>query len=188
MNYTFLLGRLAEEPILRTAKNGKEFCRFTLVVDREYSAKAGEKKRGMPKTHDNISCVAWGNQARTIKRYLTKGHLTLVVGKLETWHTQNMRTKEYVKYTTVRVISTQIFDWRRNTALVPKEYKKDNFDVLFDDLNEVYNKKESEKAKSEPDLNIDSDKFAGGTDDPYMPDGFDYDDDYGEIFGDEEGE
>ena len=71
---------------------------------------------------------------------------------------------------------------------MPKEYKKDNFDILFDELNEVYNKKESEKAKSEPDLNIDSDKFAGGSDDPYMPDEFDYDVDYGEIFGDEEGE
>lgn len=185
MNYCFLLGRLAEEPILKTAKTGTEYCRFNLVVDRTYGKKDGRDKRGMPRQHDNISCVAWGKQARTIKRYVTRGNLIMVIGKLEVWSTQNLRTKEYVKYTTVRVVSTEIFDWRRNAALVPKEYKKDNFDALFDDLNELYNKKESEKAKAEPDLNIDEDKFAGSADDPYMPNDYDYEVDFGDLFEDE---
>lgn len=188
MNYCFLIGRVAEEPILKVAKTGVSYCRFHLVVDREFTVRDGEK-RGYPRKHDSIDCIAWRRQAEAIKRYVTKGHLLLVVGKIEVWNAQNPVTKVYMKHTTVRVIQAQIFDWRKNVDLVPRgAAKKDTFDALFDGLNEVYNKVESEKAKSEPDLNIDSEKFAGTSNDPYMPSDYDYDVDYGDLFEDEDEE
>lgn len=188
MNYCFLIGRVAEEPVLKVAINGEPYCRFHLVVDREYTAKHGEK-RGYPRAHDSIDCVAWRKQAQSIKRYVTKGHLLLIVGKLEVWNSQHPVTKVYVKYTSVRVIQAEIFDWRKNVSLVPKGAdKKDTFDALFDGLNDVYSEIERKKAKKEPDLNIDSEKFAGTSDDPYMPSEFDYDVDYGDVFDDDKDE
>lgn len=183
MNYVFLMGRLCEEPILKVAKSHIAYTHFHLMVEREYSALNTQGKRGyFRKKKDVITCCAWGKQAEAIKRYCSKGNMILVIGKLESWTKQNKRTKEFQKFFSVRVIQTQIFDWRRNAPPInTAPVKKDRFDDLFEGLQEVYDKEESLRNRAMPDLNIDSEKFAGANNDPYMPT-------VEEIFTDEFGE
>lgn len=183
MNYVFLMGRLAEEPNLKVAQSRVSYVTFHLMVEREYSAANSEGKRGyFKKKKDVFTCCAWGKQAEAIKRYCSKGNMLLVIGKLESWTKQNKRTKEFQKFLTVKVIQTQIFDWRRNAPPVnTAPVRRDKFDDLFEGLEDVYEKEESYRNRSLPDLNIDSEKFAGARNDPYMPT-------EEEIFSDEFGE
>lgn len=71
MNNSILLGRITKDPELRTTQGGKSYCRFTLAVDR------GNNQA------DFIPCVAWGDNAINMEKYVKKGRQLLVQGKLQ---------------------------------------------------------------------------------------------------------
>lgn len=71
MNNVFFLGRITKQPELRQTNGGKEYCRFSLAVDRDKEAA------------DFIPCVAWGDNAVNLAKYVVKGQQLLVSGKLQ---------------------------------------------------------------------------------------------------------
>lgn len=73
LNRVSIQGRLVREPSTRETANGK-IARFTLAVDR-----AGKNKGA-----DFPSCVAFGNTAQFVERYLNKGSWIIVDGRLST--------------------------------------------------------------------------------------------------------
>lgn len=76
MNVVCLMGRLTNDPELKTTPNGVSVTKFTLAVDRAYTPKGEEKKT------DFIDCVAWQNTAEFITRYFRKGQRMSVKGEL----------------------------------------------------------------------------------------------------------
>lgn len=177
LNYVFMMGRMAEEPVLKVAKSKVQYVRFNLYVDREYKATNNFGKRGyFTKTHDIIPCVAWGKQAEAIKRYCSKGNLLLIIGKLETWAIENSNTGQFQKLFNIKVVQAQIFDWRRKVPVNTETLKKDRFDSLFDDLNEAYNFAESLNNRKAPEVGVDDSKLAGASNDPYVPTFTEFDD------------
>lgn len=73
MNSVALTGRLTKDPELNYTPNTQTACcRFTLAVDR------------MKEGADFIRIVVWGKQAESCNRYLTKGSLCGVSGRIET--------------------------------------------------------------------------------------------------------
>lgn len=78
MNKVFLIGRLTRDPELRYTSSNLATMRSSLAVDRQY-AREGEE-RGT----DFINVVAFGNRAETMKKYLTKGSLIAVDGRIQT--------------------------------------------------------------------------------------------------------
>lgn len=64
LNSATIMGRLTADPILKTAQSGKEFCRFSVAVDRSYTK--GEKKT------DFINALAWDSSARFVCNYFKK--------------------------------------------------------------------------------------------------------------------
>ncbi|HOC91642.1 MAG TPA: single-stranded DNA-binding protein [bacterium] len=84
LNRIILIGRLTREPEMRyTTGAGKPVATFTIAVDR------GFQQAGREKEADFIRIVCWEKLAETCKKYLVKGQLVAVEGRLQirNWET-----------------------------------------------------------------------------------------------------
>lgn len=77
MNLIVLEGRLTKDPELRTTNNGKSVADITLAVNKSFKNQEGEK------TADFLNITLWNDKAINANKYLKKGDLISVVGKLE---------------------------------------------------------------------------------------------------------
>ena len=120
MNKVILLGRLTKDPEVRytQSENMLAIARYTLAVDRRF------KKEGQPSA-DFINCVAFGKSAEFAEKYMTKGRLFGVIGKIQTRNYENDK-KEKV-YVTEVVVDEQYF------ADSKKDDKKDLSELLKED-------------------------------------------------------
>ncbi len=118
MNKVILLGRLTKDPEVRytQSENMLAIARYTLAVDRRF------KKEGQPSA-DFINCVAFGKSAEFAEKYMTKGRLFGVIGRIQT---RNYDKKEKV-YVTEVVVEEQYF------ADSKKDDKKDINELLKTD-------------------------------------------------------
>ena len=78
MNKVLLVGRITKDPEIRYLQNGTPQVLFTLAVDRGVRDVNGNRQA------DFISCVAWRGQADFISRYIRKGYLMSVEGRIQT--------------------------------------------------------------------------------------------------------
>lgn len=79
LNKIFLQGRLVADPELRHTQNGVAVASFRIAVDRDFKDReTGERKA------DFINIVAWRQTAEFVSRFLAKGRLVIVEGKLQT--------------------------------------------------------------------------------------------------------
>ena len=78
MNKVCLIGRITRDPELRYTSANIPTVRFTLAVNRTFSNQNGEREA------DFINIVAWRNQAENVKKYVTKGSLVAVEGRIQT--------------------------------------------------------------------------------------------------------
>ena len=72
LNTVQLCGRLTAEPI---AREGADWTRFTLAVDRDYP--------GVKKEADFIPCIAWREKSTFARKYLHKGTFIAIHGRLQ---------------------------------------------------------------------------------------------------------
>lgn len=78
LNKIIMMGRLVRDPELRHTQSGTAVASFTLAVDRDFKDKAtGER------AVDFIDCTAWRGTAEFVSRYLTKGRMAVVDGRLQ---------------------------------------------------------------------------------------------------------
>lgn len=77
MNLTMLVGRLTKDPETRYTPDNMAICKFTLAVDRKF------KKDGQP-TADFPRVVCFGKTAENVDKYMGKGRLVGVTGRLQT--------------------------------------------------------------------------------------------------------
>jgi single-strand DNA-binding protein len=75
-----LIGRLGKDPEVRRLENGAAVAKFSLATDESYKDNAGNKVE-QTEWH-NI--VVWRSQAEVAEKYLKKGMLIYVEGKLTT--------------------------------------------------------------------------------------------------------
>ena len=77
MNKVILIGRLTRDPELRHTPSGAATCTITVAVDRM-------PDQNGQRTADFIPVVTWNRQAENIARYMTKGRLVAVEGRIQT--------------------------------------------------------------------------------------------------------
>lgn len=77
LNTISLMGRLTRDPELRRTPSGVAVTSFTLAVDRDFKGADGVKET------DFIDCVAWKNTAEMVVKYMKKGRLAAVRGRLQ---------------------------------------------------------------------------------------------------------
>ena len=77
LNHITIMGRLTRDPELRHTQSGVPVASFTLAVDRDYKDQNGQKET------DFIDCVAWRGTGEFASKYLSKGRMAVVEGRLQ---------------------------------------------------------------------------------------------------------
>ena len=77
MNKVILIGRLSQDPEMRTTPNGVATTTFSVAVSRNFTNQNGERET------DFFRCVAWRKQAENIAKYTQKGSQVAVEGRLQ---------------------------------------------------------------------------------------------------------
>lgn len=91
LNKVALVGRLTKDPEVRyTQDNNTAIAKFTIAVDRTF------KREGQPSA-DFIPIIVFGKSGENAGKYLGKGRLVAVSGRIQTrsWDDQD-RKKHYV--------------------------------------------------------------------------------------------
>jgi len=122
MNKAFLVGHLTKDPDLRYLSNNTPVATFTIAVNRTFANQSGEREA------DFINIVVWRKQAENVKKYLTKGSLVGVDGRIQTRSYDNQEGKKV--YVTEVVADNVQF-------LGPKGQKENN--VSPQDFNDFTN-------------------------------------------------
>lgn len=71
------VGRLTRDPELKHTSNGTAVASFNIAIDRQFKTANGEKET------DFIPVIAWRGLAETCGRYLSKGKMVAVDGRLQ---------------------------------------------------------------------------------------------------------
>ena len=80
LNKVFVMGRLTADPVSRTTPSGQQVTTFSLATNRVWYDKAAGKKEDVE--FHNI--VVWGRQADVAQRFLTKGGVAFIEGRIQT--------------------------------------------------------------------------------------------------------
>lgn len=80
LNKVFLLGRLTADPQLRVTPTGHQVATFSIATNRFWVDKVSGKREETE--FHNI--VVWGRQADIVQKFLSKGGLVLIEGRLQT--------------------------------------------------------------------------------------------------------
>ena len=88
MNKAILIGRLTRDPELRYTNSNRAVCQFTLAVDRPFTNQSTGQREA-----DFINIVVWDKQAENVGKYITKGRLVAVEGRIQTRNYDNNEGK-----------------------------------------------------------------------------------------------
>lgn len=77
LNHICIMGRLTRDPEMRKTGSGIAVANFSVAVDRDFKNESGEKET------DFIDCVAWRHTADFVSKYMKKGSLVVVAGRLQ---------------------------------------------------------------------------------------------------------
>ena len=101
INKAILFGRVGKDPELRYTPAGAPVCNFSLATDESYKDKSGNK---VQKTEwHNIQ--AWNKLAEICGKYLVKGKLVYVEGKIQT---RSWEDKDGVKRHTTEIVASDM--------------------------------------------------------------------------------
>lgn len=122
MNAVTLIGRLTRDPEVRYTQDQMAIARFSVAIDRPVTA-------GKEKQTDFPNVVVFGKQAENCERFLSKGRLVGIQGRIQTGsYTKDDGTKVYT--TDVVANRVEFVEWG--------EKKEDDtppgFEALEEDL------------------------------------------------------
>ena len=150
MNKVILIGRLTKDPELRRSNTGMAICGFTVAVNRGFASQNNE-----PQT-DFINCVCFDKQAENLSRYMTKGRLISVDGRIQSRSYDNQEGKR-VYVTEVVATNIQYLESKSATQGTTNNYSNNN----------SYNNAPSNdvtpfdfEQSSAPTVEVDNDPFA----------------------------
>jgi single-strand DNA-binding protein len=90
MNRVILVGRITKDPELKKTAQDIAVVNFTIAVNRNYTDQQGEKQA------DFISCVVWRRQAENVAKYVSKGMLLGVEGRIQTRQYESETGMKYI--------------------------------------------------------------------------------------------
>ena len=114
LNKIIVMGRLGRDPELRRTQAGTAVVSFSLAVDRDFKDKTtGER------ACDWIDVVAWRQTGEFAARYLTKGRMVVVEGRLQM---RDYTARDGSKRRAAEVVADSVyFADSRQTAPPPSE-------------------------------------------------------------------
>lgn len=95
------MGRLTADPQLRSTKSGSPVSVFSLATNRVWNDKNNQKQEEVE--YHNI--VVWGRQAEIVSKFLVKGQIALIEGRLST---RNYEDKTGVKKYVTEIVAERV--------------------------------------------------------------------------------
>ena len=89
INQVVLIGRTTKDIELCYTRSNKAYAKFSLAVNRAYKDEQGNQQA------DFIRIVVWGKQAENTAKYVKKGSLIGVIGRIETGSYENNGITHY---------------------------------------------------------------------------------------------
>ena len=126
MNKVILIGRLTKDPELRYTGSNRAVTQITVAVNRTFTNQNGEREA------DFINVVIWDKQAENVAKYLTKGRLVAVEGRIQTRNYDNEEGKK-VYVTEVVALSVQFLESKGSNTNVNNS--SNPFDNMVDTPN-----------------------------------------------------
>ena len=122
MNKVILMGRLTKDPEVRYTQSGEPMAiaRYTLAVNKRF------KKQGEADA-DFIPCVAFGKNGEFSEKYLKKGMLIAVAGRLQVRNWEDNEGKKRV--TTEVVVEEHYFAESKSDKSDKLQSKKQDSDA-----------------------------------------------------------
>ena len=84
MNKAILIGRLTRDPELRYTSSNRAVCQFTVAIDRPFTNQTSGQREA-----DFINVVVWDRTAENVGKYMAKGRLIAVEGRIQTRNYDN---------------------------------------------------------------------------------------------------
>lgn len=133
LNKVVLIGRLTRDPELRHTNTNIPVCSFTLAVNRPFASTKSEKDV------DFINCTAWRKQAENVARYVFKGSLVAVEGRIQTgeYMDEKINAKRYT--TDIVCDSVTFLDSKSQKAdnNPSQDYRQDNDNTDTGSFNDI---------------------------------------------------
>lgn len=154
LNKAFILGRVTQDPQVRSLPSGQLVANFSIATNRFFYSQ-DRQKREQTEFHN---VVAFNRPAEIIQQYLKRGSLILVEGRLQTrsWNDKN-GTKKY--RTEIIVENLQLGPKGRNIppktdnmTTGVKEVKKEEIPTIEEENLPGTSQKEDEKEINVTDL------------------------------------
>lgn len=138
MNRVELIGRLTRDPELRYTSSNIANVRFTLAVNRNFTSQNGEQET------DFISVVVWRKQAENVSKYISKGSLVAVEGRIQTGSYEKDGQRIYT--TDVVADNVQFLETKResqaknntNNNITPQDFAQEDNNNESDMSDEVF--------------------------------------------------
>ena len=132
INRVILVGRITKDPELRTTQSDLPVCSFTIAVNRQFKSKDGENEA------DFIQCVVWRKQAENLVKYIKKGNMIGVDGRVQTRTYDNSEgARQYVTEIvcdSIQFLETNKQDSQPSNNTQDTMPKVKNIDIDSDDL------------------------------------------------------
>lgn len=139
INRVILVGRITKDPEIKSTQSNIPVVTFTLAVNRQFSDQSGEKQA------DFIQCVVWRKQAENLARFVKKGALLGVEGRIQT---RNYEAENGTRYVTEVVCdSVQFLESKGSNADAEPTIKEETHTADNDEFYET-----SKQLAAEEDL------------------------------------
>ena len=132
LNKIIVMGRIVNDIELKKTQSGVEVCSFKVACDRDFKSADGKKEC------DFIPVVAWRNTAVFVSRFMSKGRMVVVDGKLQSrqWtdKNNNKRTEWEIQADNVYFAdSKQSNGSGQNNGVAAQETSNNEFAEIEDD-------------------------------------------------------
>jgi single-strand DNA-binding protein len=104
LNRAQLIGHLGKDPETRFTPTGKKVTHFTVAITNRWKNKDGEAKEFT----EWVNIEAWGRLGEVCQRYLKKGSLVFIEGRLKTDRVEEQGISRY--FTKLVCLNMQILD------------------------------------------------------------------------------
>ena len=124
MNKVILVGRITKDPELRNIQSGSSVVNFTIAVGRPTSQNSDQNANNA----DFINCVIWNKQAENLAKYVKKGSLIGVEGRIQTRNYEANGVTRYI--TEVLCDNVQFLETKNDGARTQQddeEVEEDSF-------------------------------------------------------------
>lgn len=142
LNKVFLIGNLTRDVVLKNTPSGQSVAEFGVATNRVWIGANGQKQE-QTEFH-NI--IVWGKMAELCSRYLAKGRMVFIEGRIQTRSWQDANNQK--RYRTEIVAE--------NIQFGPKTAMKENVDLdIPPDDKEIKSEREELPVLEEDNLNTD---------------------------------